>query len=211
MLNGYVIRKTMNNSILNYVSRETIPFFETFISLLKQWNRKTSLVQIDTLEHVWERHILDSLQLLPLLGDKNSKILDIGTGGGFPGLVLAIAGFKGVDLCESNIRKTVFLDEVIRTLELPTEALNTRAENINKKYDFVTSRACAELNVLLGYMKNVSHETGTVGIFLKGRTVKDEVQLAQKSWDFSYELFPSITAKDSKIIVVRNLKVKGDK
>ncbi|WP_052046084.1 16S rRNA (guanine(527)-N(7))-methyltransferase RsmG [Candidatus Paracaedibacter symbiosus] len=201
----------MNNLIFNYVSHETISSFEAFITLIKKWNRKTGLVQVDTLDAIWDRHILDSLQIIPFIGSKDNQILDIGTGGGFPGILLAIAGFTKIELCESNIRKTVFLTEAVRELKLPTKVIHDRVENISTQYDVIVSRACASLELLLQYMKNVSRETGTTGVFLKGKTASEEIDTALEKWDFDYDLFPSITAKDSKIIVVRNLKGKGNK
>lgn len=203
----------INNLIFNYVSRETFPILKDYVNLVKKWNRKTGLVQIETLDTIWERHILDCLQIIPHLPNKKAAILDIGTGGGFPGILLAIAGYMKVNLCESNIRKVVFLEEVIRQLNLPTKIINQRVENISESYDYITSRACAKLGMLLRYMNNVSRETGSIGIFLKGKTVEMEVEEAQQEWVFDLELIPSITAKESKIIIVRNLapKLKGHK
>lgn len=137
----------MNNLISNYVSRETIPLFEDYINLIKQWNRKTGLVQVDTIDNIWDRHILDCLQLIPHLPNKDAAILDIGTGGGFPGIVLAIAGYNNLTLCESNIRKTVFLDEVARRLSLKVRIIHERVEDLIEKFDIITSRACASLDV----------------------------------------------------------------
>jgi len=201
----------MNNTIYNYVSHETIPIYERYIELIKKWNRKTGLVQADTLSTIWERHILDSVQIIPYLKDRSNSILDIGTGGGFPGITLSIAGFNNMDLCESNIRKTVFLEEVVRLLNLSARVINNRVENINKKYDIIVSRACAPLNQLFYYMENVSRETGSTGVFLKGKTALQEIEEAQKKWNFSSQLFPSITSEGSKIIIVKNLQSKGDK
>lgn len=201
----------MDNLIFNYVSRETIPVYEQYIELIKSWNRKTGLVQLNTLNTIWDRHILDSLQIIPYLEDKSASILDIGTGGGFPGIVLSIAHFKNIHLCESNIRKVVFLEEVVRQLSLSAKVINDRAENIKSKYDIIVSRACASLNQLLYYMLNVSCETGSTGIFLKGRTALKEIEEAQENWNFSFDLFPSITSEGSKIIIVKNLQSKGDK
>lgn len=201
----------MNNLIFNYVSRETIFSYEKYIELIKKWNRRTGLVQENTIDTIWDRHILDSLQIIPYLSDKSVSILDIGTGGGFPGIVLSIAGFKNIHLCESNIRKTVFLEEVVRLLNLSAKVINDRAENIGNRYDIIVSRACASLDQLFYYMLNVSRETGSTGVFLKGKTAIQEIEEAQKNWDFNFELFPSITSEDSKIIIVKNLQNKGDK
>ena len=198
----------MNDLILNYVSRETLPLLNEYVSLILQWNRKTGLVQENTLENIWERHILDSLQITNYLNNKTQSILDIGSGGGLPGIIIAIAGYKNITLCESNIRKVVFLEEVIRKLNLPIKVIYDRAENINQQYDIITSRACASLEKLLQFMKNVSRETGSFGIFPKGKTALVEITEAKKKWNFNAELFSSITSDEGKIIIVRDLKAK---
>lgn len=195
----------MNNLILNYVSPDAVPRLEEFVALIKKWNRKTGLVQENSLDIIWDRHVLDCLQIIPLLKEKDKSILDIGSGAGFPGIVLAIAGYTNVHLCESNSRKAAFLEEVIRQLKLSAIVINKRVEKITGPFDYITSRACSKLDVLLGFMKNVSRETGSVGVFLKGKTVQLELDEAQKNWHFEAEFVPSITAEESKIIVVRNL------
>ena len=198
----------MTNLIFNYVSRETLPLIKEYVTIIEQWNRKTGLVQQNTLESIWERHILDSIQLTKYLGNKDQSILDIGSGGGLPGIIIAISGYTDVTLCESNIRKVVFLEEVIRKLNLPVKVIHDRVENINQHYDIIVSRACANLEKLLGFMKNVSRETGSFGVFPKGKTAILEIEEAKKTWDFNTELFPSITSDEGTIIVVRNLKAK---
>jgi 16S rRNA (guanine527-N7)-methyltransferase len=200
----------MDDIIYKYVSRETIPLYEKYIELIKKWNRKTGLVQENTLSSIWHRHILDCLQIIPYISDKTISILDIGTGGGFPGIVLSIAGYNNIHLCESNIRKCVFLEEVIRQLNLSAKVINSRVEKIDQKYNVIVSRACASLDQLLSYMFNVSRETNSIGIFLKGKTAEIEIESAQKEWDFNFELSPSITSEDSKIIIIKTLQSKGN-
>lgn len=194
--------------VLKYVSRETLPLFERYIDLLKLWNRKTGLIQEHTFEEVWERHILDSLQLITYLPDPLTSILDIGSGGGFPGIVLAISGYINITLCESNMRKSVFLEEVIRQLGLQAQVKNVRAETIQEKYQIVTSRACADLSTLLNLMKTVSRETTSKGVFLKGKTALKEIAEAKEKWAFQEEIYPSITEKEGKIIIIHNLTSK---
>lgn len=203
----------MNDLIFNYVSRETIPLFREYISLIKQWNRKTALVQKDSIENIWERHILDSLQLIPYLPNIEHSILDIGSGGGFPGIVLAIAGYTNLTLCDSNTRKTVFLSEVVRTLGLKVTIINDRVENLKGHYDVITSRACAHLNILFNFMDSVSRETNSYGVFLKGKLIAREIDEAKQHWLFEYKLHQSITSPDGRIAIVKNLtsKEKGVK
>lgn len=195
----------MNSSLFSFVSSEIFPLFEKYICLLKGWNRKTGLVQENTLPAIWERHILDSLQLLPYVSS-SSSLIDIGSGGGFPGIVLLIAGRKNITLCESNIRKAVFLEEVIRQLDLKARVENTRIENIEEKFEIVVSRACADLDTLLKFMYHVSCETNCKGVFLKGKNVEKEIEVAKNKWRFDIQLHPSITEKEGKIVIVKNLQ-----
>lgn len=195
----------MKPSLLQYVSSDTFPLFEKYIQLLKEWNRKTGLVQENTLPDVWERHILDSLQLLPFLSSF-SPLIDIGSGGGFPGIVLAIAGRKNITLCESNTRKSVFLEEVLRQLDLKAIVRNARIEDVKEKYEMVVSRACADLSTLLKFMHYVSCETNCTGVFLKGKNVEKEIEIAKDKWMFEVQMPPSITEKEGKVIIINNLK-----
>jgi 16S rRNA (guanine527-N7)-methyltransferase len=189
------------------VSRETISKYEIYFELLNQWNKAICLVQEKTLSDFMIRHIIDSLQIIPFIHDINAKIIDIGSGAGFPGLALAIYGYTNITLVESNRKKTIFLSEVSRKVKAPVNILNERAENIEDKYDIITSRACSSLSNLLLLMSNVSRET-SVGIFHKGETFFAEIQKAQSEWDFDYQLKDSITDKNSKIIVVENVGKK---
>lgn len=189
------------------VSRETILNFEIYFDLLQQWNKAIPLVQEKTLDEFAVRHVIDSLQTASLLPDQNSYIIDIGTGAGFPGLALAIFGFKNITLVESNRKKTLFLDEVARKTKTSVKILNERAEAITDKFDFVLSRACSSLTNLLLLMKNVSRET-SMGIFHKGASVLKEIEEAKLKWSFDYELKDSVTDKQAKIIIVRNVGKK---
>jgi 16S rRNA (guanine527-N7)-methyltransferase len=204
--------------LLDYVSRETIDKLCTYVDLVHQWNRRTSLVQIKTLQEVWNRHILDSLQILPrvtqIIDDSQAsknplKIIDIGTGAGFPGMVLAISGVKSISLCDSNERKCIFLSEVARTLNVDVEILNCRVSDIPKNhYDLVLSRACSDLSTLLDYVFHVSRETKSRAILHKGKNVNKEISEALKKWSFSYYIYPSILNTDGCILEIFDLRPK---
>lgn len=189
------------------VSRETILNYEIYYNLLNQWNKVISLVQEKTLDDFIVRHIIDSLQIAHLINQQDSHIVDIGTGAGFPGLALAIYGYKNITLVESNHKKTIFLNEVSRKTNTSVTILNERAENVSHKFDFILSRACSSLTNLLSLMSNVSRETSS-GIFHKGATFLTEIEEAKQNWNFDYELVDSITDKNSKIIIVRNVGKK---
>ncbi|MBY0462192.1 MAG: 16S rRNA (guanine(527)-N(7))-methyltransferase RsmG [Alphaproteobacteria bacterium] len=186
------------------VSRETVEKYEIYFDLLKLWNKTISLVQEKTLDDFFLRHVIDSLQIVDLIDNSNSSIVDIGTGAGFPGMALAIYGYKNIALVESNRKKTIFLNEARLKTKTSVKILNERAEELNDKYDFILSRACSSLSNLLSLMSNVSRET-SVGIFHKGVTFLMEIEEAKLNWTFDYELKDSITDKNSKIIIVRNV------
>ena len=128
------------------VSRETLFKFEAYLTLLEKWQRRINLVANSTMANVWQRHILDSAQLIKFYPANTKKILDVGSGAGFPGLVLAIMGDVTVDLVESDQRKAVFLSTVIRELGLPAKVHNQRIETMpNLRPDVITARALASV------------------------------------------------------------------
>jgi 16S rRNA (guanine527-N7)-methyltransferase len=189
------------------VSRETQEKFNIYFDLLKKWNRNTSLVQIKTLDDFWERHIKDSLQLTHYIQKKETRIIDLGTGAGFPGMVLAIFGYTNVTLCDSNTRKCIFLEEVSRETKTPVIVVNSRVEGIGQgDYQYVISRACTALPTLLSFKENVSRETTSVGLFHKGRSYESEIQMALEFWEFKWQIFPSLIEEDSVILKVWDSK-----
>ena len=157
------------------VSRETMCQFEAYLALLKKWQRRINLVANSTMVDAWQRHILDSAQLVRFYPLNTKKILDVGSGAGFPGLVLAIMGNVQVDLVESDQRKAIFLSTVIRSLGLPAKVHNQRIESLpNLAPDVVTARALAPVSKLMKLIENqISHDT--VCLFLKGVSVEDEL------------------------------------
>lgn len=182
-------------------------------SLLLKWQKAINLVSRGTLDNIWTRHIEDSLQLIPFL--KGSSVLDIGSGGGFPGMVLAMVSQEveflkqfninecfDVTCVDSDQRKMLFLSEVARQTSTKANIVTDRIENIDGKFDTVTARGFAELKVLIGFAKKYSD----YGVFLKGEKIQQEIKDAQKFFDFEYEIFNSITDKSGRIIVVYNIK-----
>jgi len=179
--------------------------YDLYIEILQEWAYNSKLIQPSTLDSFFKRHVEDSIQLCPLILDKNASILDIGTGAGFPGIVLAIEGFTAVTLCDTDRKKIVFLEELTRKLALEVTILHTKVQDIVKEFDYVVSRAFADLDSLLLYFSNVSHETSTA-LFHKGRTWRDEIEVASKKWDYQLEIIPSITSSDGVILKIWNLK-----
>jgi 16S rRNA (guanine527-N7)-methyltransferase len=195
------------------VSRKTYTDLETFQNMVLEWNNKFNLISKSSAEDIWNRHILDSLQLLKFISNKAEKLYDFGSGAGFPGMVLAIAtkdifpNLK-VSLMESIRKKTTFLNEVKTKLNLDVDIYNERVENLElTKADIITSRAMASLEKLLNYAYPFCKKE-TELLFLKGKTWEDEIKTALIKWKFDYESFESITDKDGKILFIKNIRRK---
>ncbi len=176
------------------VSRETLDRLTTYVNLLAEWNERLNLVAPSTVAEVWRRHILDSAQLAPLIPPDARTIVDLGSGAGFPGLVLAImladrAGLK-VHLVESIQKKCRFLEAVIAATGAPAEVHACRAEDMRMKADVLTARAVAPLDRLLP-MAHPFFRPDTIALFLKGRSLNDELTLATKSWTLHGTPIPS--------------------
>lgn len=178
---------------------------ERYVALLKQWNKAINLVSASTMPAIWERHILDSAQLWPLIAQENAQrdLVDLGSGGGLPGIVLGIGGFK-VTMIESDARKCVFLRETIRELGLPDmDVRHARIEQVTDiKSSFVTARALAPLPQLVEWARNFMSEKGTC-FFLKGATAKEEMTALPQNLQDLAILFPSISDKNGSIIRIR--------
>ena len=190
--------------VLN-VSRETMCQFETYLALLEKWQRRVNLVADSTMGDAWQRHILDSAQLVSFYPPNTKKILDVGSGAGFPGLVLAIMGNVQVDLVESDQRKAIFLSTVIRSLGLPAKVHNQRIESLpNLAPDVVTARALAPVSKLMKLIEN-QLLPDTVCLFLKGASVEDELTDFQSYSTMVAVSHPSLSNENG---VVLELKYK---
>ena len=161
---------------------ETIDRLAAYLALLEKWQRRINLVGSGSMEDPWRRHILDSAQLLPLLPTGSPSIADLGTGAGFPGVILAIMGDARVHLVESNSRKCAFLSEVLRITETNATIHHKRIENLESlAVDVVTARGCANLLTLLDYAKPLLAPSG-ICLFLKGQSVESELTESRKKW-----------------------------
>lgn len=175
------------------VSRETLERLTVYAELLVKWQARINLVGPDTIPNLWQRHFLDSAQVFPILPQPIHRLVDMGCGAGFPGLVLAIMGVPDVHLIESDTRKCAFLREVARVTETPVTIHNARIEAVEPLgADVVTARALAPLDKLLGWAERHLLPEGHC-VFLKGRGVEDELTMASKEWNISFERFPSQT------------------
>jgi 16S rRNA (guanine527-N7)-methyltransferase len=193
------------------VSRETNDRLSLLESELRRWQAIKNLVGPGTLDQIWERHIVDSLQLLELAPDAKTW-LDLGSGAGFPGLVLAIAGFERglqVDLVESNSRKCAFLRHIVRLTGVRAKVHEARLEAVIPSFvgktDVVSARALASLTKLLEWAEPML-KTGTTGLFPKGRDVESELTEAMESWTFNAEILPSRTDADARILRITSIE-----
>ena len=191
-------------------------------SLLRRWQPAVNLVAPATLPHIWRRHFADSAQLAALVPDSARTLVDLGSGAGFPGLVLAIVagtagnpagkGLHRVILVESDTRKAAFLREVARQTRAPVDILSIRIENPATHIkvgpvDVVTARALAPLDRLLALAAPL-FGAETVGLFLKGQDAQAEIEAARKHWSFDVSLVPSVTDARASTAVIRRLEAR---
>jgi 16S rRNA (guanine527-N7)-methyltransferase len=189
------------------VSRESLRRLERYVALLLQWQRRINLIGPSTAGQVWQRHILDALQLVPLIPPGTGIIADLGSGAGIPGLVIAIATGLEVHLYESNSKKAAFLREAARQCRAKAIIHQVRIETIGSdprrpKADVVTARALAPLGRLLDQAEPFL-KAGALGLFHKGQDVDAELTEASKSWRIIAERHPSLTDSKAVILVVK--------
>lgn len=197
------------------VSRETLRRLTAFDATLLDWSSRMNLIARSTIEDRWNRHYRDSAQLFALIPTDAKTLVDLGSGAGFPGLVLAAMGAErglSVTLVESIGKKAAFLNAAIEAMGLETaRVLPQRIESLTlSPPDVVTARALAQLEKLLEYAAEFSGEK-TVAIFPKGQDVEVELTEAAKSWHMEVEKRPSVTSPGSTILVIRNFRPKAPK
>lgn len=192
------------------VSRETSRKLEIYAALLEKWNPRINLVAKSTLADLWERHFRDSLQVFHLLNRPVLHWADLGSGGGFPGLVVAIAAAETgtpaqITLVESDQRKATFLRTVLRETGVKARVIAERIEQIQPLgADILSARALADLSTLLGFAERHLSPGGTC-LFPKGKNWKSELQLAREAWHFSYEAIPSQTESQAVVLKIEGL------
>ena len=181
------------------VSRETEARLARYEVLLLERNQSLSLIADSTADIVWTRHFLDSAQLLPLIPDPARPVVDIGTGAGFPGLVLAILGLPDVHLVEHNMQKVAFLEAVAADLDLPVTIHGMKSEAVKPFVaGTVTARALKPLDTLIGLARRFLGPDSAC-LFPKGRRAEEEMAVAARKWHMRVERFPSRTDSDSTI------------
>jgi 16S rRNA (guanine527-N7)-methyltransferase len=194
------------------VSRESAARLEAFVDLLVKWQQRINLIGPATLDDIWRRHIADALQLLPLIRPDVTRILDLGSGGGIPGLVIAIALERRpltVHLVESTGKKAAFLRQAVQLTSAPVLVDNCRIEDLARSgqpgnVHLVTARALAPLPKLLD-LAAPWLEAGAYGLFHKGRDVDSELTESAKSWRLTFARHPSVIDPGGCILEVKEI------
>jgi 16S rRNA (guanine527-N7)-methyltransferase len=193
-------------AIQSGVSRETLSRLEAYADLLADWNARHNLVAKSTLPEVWHRHFLDSAQLAPLIPAEAKTLADLGSGAGFPGLVLAVMRPDlAVTLHEATTKKCAFLQAAAERMGVKAAIRNIRLEDTPPQpFEVVTARALAPLPQLLAYAYPFT-DPNSVCLFLKGQNVGSELTEAHKYWNMKASQVPSQTEPSAAIVTVRQL------
>lgn len=193
------------------VSRETLDRLKTYEALLKKWNPAINLVSRSTIAEAWTRHFVDSAQIFELTPDDTRHWVDIGSGGGFPGLVVAIMAAQKrpkmrTTLIESDLRKATFLRTVIRETGIQADVIADRIEKAPPQAaDVLSARALASLYMLLGFTERHLSPKG-LAVFPKGKSAVDEIDAALENWSFDLQKIKSQTDPEAVILRIRNIQ-----
>ncbi|PYD60213.1 16S rRNA (guanine(527)-N(7))-methyltransferase RsmG [Novacetimonas maltaceti] len=195
----------MQDAILGHVSRETGERLTAYADLLVRWNARINLVSRPDLAQLWPRHIADSLQLATLI-PAGARVVDMGSGGGFPGLVIAMATDAHVTLIESDQRKAAFLREASRVAGVRTRVIASRIEAADAgPVDVVSARALAPLPQLLQWGVRFLDKEGFC-LFLKGKNADEELNAAHADWRMAVTRIPSRTDADGVILRLSDIR-----
>lgn len=193
------------------VSRETIERLEIYEELIRKWNSAINLVAASTVDQIWDRHFLESVQAYDFADANSGKWLDLGSGGGFPGAVVAILAAEAdstirMTCIESDIRKCEFLRTVSRSTGIPMQVVSRRIEETPpQEASIISARALSSLGKLLQFADRHVAPAGQA-VFLKGESWPQEVDNARNDWTFDLETCPSLTNPTSALLKLRNIK-----
>ena len=194
------------------VSRETITSLKKYENYLIKSNKTLNLIGKSTINQIWIRHFLDSSQVIDFIDKNERDLVDLGSGAGFPGLVIAIMAKDRkiplkVKLIEKSPRKAFFLREIIKSLNLKVEVLNLNVlKQLGKlEADLISARAFKPLKIILQFLDRNTEKWKKIFLFL-GKTGQDELLQASKSWDIKYKQRMSVTSKDSVVLEINKLK-----
>ena len=196
------------------VSRETITSLVKYENYLIKSNKTLNLIGKSTINEIWLRHFLDSSQVIDFVDKNTNSLIDLGSGAGFPGLIIAILAKDRkirlkVKLIEKSTKKALFLREIVNYLNLNVEVLNINALTHAKKLeaDLIVARAFKPLKIILRFLDKNTKNWKKVFLFL-GKTGQNELLQASKSWDIKYKQRMSVTSSDSLVIEINKLKTK---
>lgn len=190
------------------VPRETVAMLEQFVALLLEENRRQNLIAPGSESEIWTRHILDGAQLLGIAAGQGSW-LDIGSGAGLPGLVIAILGGRPMTLNEPRRLRAEFLRRTVAALGLEAVTVaECKVERLTGSYDYITARAVARLDRLFGMACHLAHSE-TKWLFPKGERAQSELDEARRTWQGSFRLVPSRTHPASAIVIAQHVDRRG--
>ncbi len=192
--------------VLNKTQVDKIDFY---LSSIIEHNKHTNLVGKSTIENIWDRHVLDCLQLTKYIINKKLKILDLGTGAGLPGVLFSIVGYQRVLMVDSVKKKTDFVRKIIKELSLTAKIQNKRIEKPpTSQHDIIVSRALAPLVKLLTYARMYSNKN-TTSLFLKGRNATSEIYIASKVYFFEFEKIKSLSSDEGCVLKINKIRNKN--
>jgi 16S rRNA (guanine527-N7)-methyltransferase len=200
----------LSDYVARTVSRETAARLDHFAALLKEENERQNLVARSTLNHLWERHIADSAQLVRFEPRPGASWVDIGAGAGLPGVVIACLTDGPVTLVEPRRLRAEFLRSAVAQLGLAdrVSVVGCKAQTTSGTFDVITARAVASVDPLLGMTLHLSHP-GTVWVLPKGRNAKTELEEARRNWHCDGRAEGSMTDPESEVLVLHNVRPKG--
>ena len=190
------------------VSRETFEKLDAYAALLREESRRQNLISTSTLDHLWERHILDSAQLVRFEPHRRASWVDIGSGAGLPVIVIACLVVGPVTMVEPRRLRAEFLHRVCESLGLSATVLPGRSERAGGKYDVITARAVANLAKLLEISAHLSTRK-TTWVLPKGRSAEHELAEAQQAWQGAFHVERSVTDSESRIVVVTGVRSRA--
>lgn len=192
------------------VSRETRALLDRFVALLVEENQRQNLVARSTIDDVWQRHIADSAQLAALAPRSDMSWLDIGSGAGLPGLVIAILTQGPVTLAEPRQLRAEFLDRAVGELGFCSRVAVAakKAERLTGTFDLITARAVAPVDTLLRISQHLSTDK-TLWLLPRGKSAQSELEAARRSWQGDFRLEPSVTSSEASILVASHVRRKG--
>jgi 16S rRNA (guanine527-N7)-methyltransferase len=199
------VRERLEQVAKRPVSRETLDKLEAYVALLREENARQNLVSASTIDHLWDRHILDSAQLVRYEPQPGASWIDIGSGAGLPGIVIACLVEGPVTLVEPRRLRAEFLHNAAESLDLKATVLCAKAERVEGMFDVITARAVAPLAKLLKISAHLSTRK-TVWALPKGRSAQAELAEARGAWQGSFHLEPSVTDAESFIVVATGVR-----